>query len=37
VHRLIWRGWEPAQAGAKGGAVTAADDRVVTGRARRGR
>jgi len=37
VHRLIWRGWEPAQAGAKGAAVTAADDRVVTGRARRGR
>ena len=37
VHRLIWRGWEPAQAGAKGGAGTAADDRVVTGRARRGR
>jgi hypothetical protein len=37
VHRLIWRGWEPAQAGAEGGAATAADDRVATDRARRGR
>ncbi|HEV8278261.1 MAG TPA: cytochrome b N-terminal domain-containing protein, partial [Streptosporangiaceae bacterium] len=37
VHRLIWRRWEPAQAGAEGGAATAADDRAATGRAGRGR
>jgi hypothetical protein len=37
VHRLIWRGWDPAQAGAERGVAGAADDRVATGRARRGR
>ncbi len=36
VHRLIWRGWEPAQAGAERGAA-GAGDRVATDRARRRR